>query len=322
MGSHSLQVKTFTNMTTSKKQVYMKTGYTKNGVKFNELCQGLVKNYCCDSSIVLDHDIMQLINPNNNILDLFRNAIAGHSKRIISQIEARSGCDIDQFCFGCVYTEPRSEFGSLDVREHKSWTKEGISTAWRKLKKSCCSLCCMDTSCSGCRSCLCRSGPVRGGYDGLIVLSCLTRSAFPTNLLMKLPLSQLVADMILSLSVLFMQDNGKLGQAIVHGDIKHGPDTKNCGYCLYIGYRLSGVSTRRSAILADRWSLEEDDITDDDGDDEVEEVRQKMEADGVNRRLTLLTEENKKLQEAILRIEDSKMDLEGRVISLETQLST
>ena len=67
----------------------MKTGYTKNGVKFNELCQGLVKNYCCDSSIVLDHDIMQLINPNHNILDLFRNAIAGHSKRIISQIEAR-----------------------------------------------------------------------------------------------------------------------------------------------------------------------------------------------------------------------------------------
>ena len=123
----------------------------------------------------------------------------------------------------------------------------------------------------------------------MVVLSCLSRSIFPTNLLMKLSLSQLISDMILSLSVLFMQDDGKLGQAIVHGDIKLGPDIKHCGYCLYIGYRLSRASTHRSAILADRWALEEDEVTDDDGDDEIE-VRQKMEADGVNRRLTLLTE--------------------------------
>ena len=61
----------------------------KNGVRFNELSQGAVKNYCCDSNVVLDHDIMQLINPDHNILDLFRNALAGHSKRIINQIEAR-----------------------------------------------------------------------------------------------------------------------------------------------------------------------------------------------------------------------------------------
>ena len=61
----------------------------KNGVRFNELSQGTVKNYCCDSNVVLDHDIMQLINPDHNILDLFRNALAGHSKRIIKQIEAR-----------------------------------------------------------------------------------------------------------------------------------------------------------------------------------------------------------------------------------------
>ena len=31
----------------------------KNGVRFNELSQGAVKNYCCDSNVVLDHDIMR-----------------------------------------------------------------------------------------------------------------------------------------------------------------------------------------------------------------------------------------------------------------------
>ena len=135
-----------------------------------------------------------------------------------------------------------------------------------------------------------RSGPVRGGYDGLVVLSCLTRSTFPTNLLTKMSLTLLVSDMVLSLSILFMQEDGALGQAIVHGDARHGPDTKNCGYCLYIGYRLSGVSIHRNLVLADRWSLEEDEVMNDDSSDDEIEVRQQMESEGVNRRLTLLTE--------------------------------
>ena len=91
---------------------------------------------------------------------------------------ARSRRDVNQFCFGSVLTEPRPGFGKLDPRDQNSWTKEGLSVAWRsdihlsiyntlgftflfvfnlrKLKKSCCSVCCMDNSCPGCRSCLCR----------------------------------------------------------------------------------------------------------------------------------------------------------------------
>ena len=56
----------------------------------------------------------------------------------------------------------------------------------RRLRRSCCSLCCSDLSCPGCRTCLCRSGPVRGSYDGLVAITCLQRRTMPRGLTEKL----------------------------------------------------------------------------------------------------------------------------------------
>ena len=61
----------------------------------------------------------------------------------------------------------------------------------RRLRRSCCSLCCSDDCCAGCRSCLCRAGPVRGQYDGLVVLTCLVTRTLPRHLLDKLRNSNL-----------------------------------------------------------------------------------------------------------------------------------
>ena len=49
-----------------------------------------------------------------------------------------------------------------------------------------------------------RSGPVRGGYDGLIVLACVDKNSFPSHLISRLSLAQLASDLALTLSVLFM----------------------------------------------------------------------------------------------------------------------
>lgn len=37
----------------------------------------------------------------------------------------------------------------------------------------------MDKLCAGCKECLCKQGPVRGGYDGMVVLTCLTKDCVP-----------------------------------------------------------------------------------------------------------------------------------------------
>ena len=48
-------------------------------------------------------------------------------------------------------------------------------------RKSCCKVCCQEKLCSGCSKmdCECKNGPIRGNYDGLVVLACVTKDTTP-----------------------------------------------------------------------------------------------------------------------------------------------
>ncbi len=43
-------------------------------------------------------------------------------------------------------------------------------------------MCCNDRHCTGCKSCRnCTNGPIRGNYDGLVVLCSITRESLPNQ---------------------------------------------------------------------------------------------------------------------------------------------
>ena len=64
-----------------------------------------------------------------------------------------------------------------------TWKKEGISSHWtgvRGFRKKCCKVCCVDLTCNGCGVCRgCTNNPVRGNYDGLVVLAAITQETLP-----------------------------------------------------------------------------------------------------------------------------------------------
>ena len=179
---------------------------------------------------------------------------------------------------------------------------------------------------------------MRGGYDGLVVLSCLTRASFPRPLLAQLSLAGLVADLVSSLSVLFLQDAGVRGLAAVHGEAAGGG--VGGGHLLYLGYRLTGA--RRPGL--DTWQqqeeVEEEDTTEEDEDEA--EVKQQLEAGGMKERVAALVlvscqmsalnltsnniyfllQENQNLTDKVLKMERGRQDLEDRVVSLEAMAHT
>ena len=181
---------------------------------------------------------------------------------------------------------------------------------------------------------------MRGGYDGLVVLSCLTRASFPRPLLAQLSLAGLVADLVSSLSVLFLQDAGVRGLAAVHGEAAGAGDTAGGGHLLYLGYRLTGA--RRPGL--DTWQqqqeVEEEDTAEEDEDEA--EVKQQLEAGGMKERVAALVlvscqmsalnltsnniyfllQENQKLTDKVLKMERGRQDLEDRVVSLEAMAHT
>ena len=182
---------------------------------------------------------------------------------------------------------------------------------------------------------------MRGGYDGLVVLSCLTRASFPRPLLAQLSLAGLVADLVSSLSVLFLQDAGVRGLAAVHGEAAGGGDTAGGGggHLLYLGYRLTGA--RRPGL--DTWQqqeVEEEDTAEEDEDEA--EVKQQLEAGGMKERVAALVlvscqmsalsltsnniyfllQENQNLTDKVLKMERGRQDLEDRVLSLESMAHT
>ena len=67
----------------------MKADFSKNGVRFNDLAHGEIKNFCCNHSVNLDHDVLNLLCPDKNILDVFRNILVSHTRRLLETIESR-----------------------------------------------------------------------------------------------------------------------------------------------------------------------------------------------------------------------------------------
>ena len=63
--------------------------YSRNGVDLTELSRGQVRNYSCSDTISLDPDLMRLLEPDRNILDLSRDVIAAHARNVLNEIQIR-----------------------------------------------------------------------------------------------------------------------------------------------------------------------------------------------------------------------------------------
>ena len=284
---------------------------TKAGLEFKDLAKGLEKNYSCSFLVNLDHDLMHLIMPGRNFIDAARDVLIGHTERIFQQINerqvkyknrhrydfVRSGSNIAQYCFGSTHLQLNTNYRRLDRMDHLTWKKEGISSAWcgaRGLRKSCCKVCCSDTQCGGCRECLCRQGPVRGLYDGLVVLTCVTRQSLPKASLVKMNQEDLAVSLEHSLTVLCMQADSELGRTIVHtGRDRFTPELqskKHPAYCVCVAYRLDRSSDRLGSggsSLAEGSELEDEDEED---DEDTFQVMEELEDKELVSRLSTLEE--------------------------------
>ena len=60
-----------------------------HGVAFSELSRGQVKNYCCEQSLALDHHLLQLLQPERNLLDLYRDVLAALTNRLLQKLVER-----------------------------------------------------------------------------------------------------------------------------------------------------------------------------------------------------------------------------------------
>ena len=135
----------------------------------------------------------------------------------------RSGRGIDQFCFGSTYLQLNPNYRRLERMDPLTWKKEGISSVRsgaRGLRKSCCKVCCPEKLCSGCNKmdCECKNGPIRGNYDGLVVLACVTKDTAPrSGPIIKIDHEDLSLMLEYGLTVHFMQSaDPSLSKTVVH----------------------------------------------------------------------------------------------------------
>ena len=238
---------------------------------------------------------------------------------------------MDQFCFGSTYLQLNPNYRRLERMDPLTWKKEGVSSVWsgaRGLRKSCCKVCCQEKLCSGCSrlDCDCKNGPVRGNYDGLVVLACLTKETSPRNGPGKIDHEDLSLILEYSLTVHFMQSpDPALSRTIVHTgrDIflqehnpKLGKAKKHPAYCVFVSYRLVRSSDSQSegaTVPTTPLSLAQLHLSEEDDLEVVEELEDKQ----LTIRLENLEEENKNLKEEVARLEHGRSWLEERVDVLE-----
>jgi hypothetical protein len=275
---------------------------------------------------------MALSNPQGFFLDLSRAVLVAHTERIIDQISSRSGRAIDQFCFGSTYLQLNPNYRRLEKMDPLTWKKEGISNAWsgaRGLRKTCCKVCCNDKLCGGCKDCLCRQGPVRGHYDGMVILTCITKDSAPRTSPGKMDHEDLAISLEHSLTIHFMQLDTDLGRAVVHTgrekflqehNPKLGKAKKHPAYCLYVAYRLDrlGEGTESNATSNTPCSMMEEELEDEDTIEVMEELEEKQ----LVNRLSLLEQENRSLRELVAKLDHGRSWLEERVGALETTMKS
>lgn len=156
----------------------------RGGLDFNALARGGERSYSTSYLVNLDPDLLTLCaKEGETAYDLSLSALAGHTKRIFKMITTKSKRDINQFCFGSTYVQLNPNYRKFDRMDPMTWKKEGISSSWtgmRGYRKRCCKVCCTDVTCSGCNVCKgCINSPIRGNYDGLVVLTAVTRETLP-----------------------------------------------------------------------------------------------------------------------------------------------
>ncbi|XP_040582450.1 uncharacterized protein [Lepeophtheirus salmonis] len=156
------------------------------GTDFYNLVKGAEKSYSCSYLINLDPDLLGLCaDEDRNALDMARDALISHTNRIFSQVIEKSGRDLNQFCFGTTFLTLNSNYKKLDHMDPMTWKKEGITQHWsgkRGFRKACCKVCCTDKVCIGCtKDKGCYNAPIRGCYDGLVVLTAITKESLPNQ---------------------------------------------------------------------------------------------------------------------------------------------
>ena len=67
----------------------MMNSNTKSGLDFQDLARGGERNYSCSFLVNLDPDLMLLTNPEGNFLDMARDVLIAHTRRIMDQITSR-----------------------------------------------------------------------------------------------------------------------------------------------------------------------------------------------------------------------------------------
>ncbi|XP_023323509.1 uncharacterized protein LOC111697665 [Eurytemora carolleeae] len=271
-------------------------------------------------------------------IDTVRDVLVGHTNRIIEQLIQRSGREMDQFCFGSAYLQLNPNYRRLERMEPLTWRKEGISNHWagpRGLRKSCCKICCADKLCGGCKDCLCKHGPVRGGYDGLVVLAAITRDSVAKSISGNTILDPEDFSLALefSLTLHYLQTDSRIVYSsrekfTNEHNPKLGKVKKHPAYCIYLAYRLDtslstptisdlesitvgkGVEGVAGGVLED---LEENEDT--------LEVLEELENKNLVNRLTHMEQENKELREKVSKLERGRGWLEERLVALESKMS-
>ena len=87
------------------------------------------KSYSCSFLVNLDPDLLSLCSREDaTTLDLARDALISHTKRIFKFISMKSGRDVQQFCFGSTYVQLNPNYRKFDRMDPITWKKEGEKT--------------------------------------------------------------------------------------------------------------------------------------------------------------------------------------------------
>jgi len=308
---------------------------TRAGMDFSDLSRGGERNYSCSYLVNLDPDVLKLALPEESYIDTSRNILIQHVLRIMDQLATRSGRGIDQFCFGSTYLQLNPNYRKFDKMDPITWKKEGISNLWsgsRGFRKSCCKLCCNDKTCNGCKECLCRQGPVRGSYDGMVMLTAITKECLQPNTGIKVDHEDFTNALECALTTHFMYEDNELSNKCCHSgkltflseyNPKLGKAKKYPAYVLYVAYRLdktemnSATSSAVEGFRNYKDATVESEESLDLGDEDEKEVIGELEDKLLLSRLTRLEKENHTLREMVKKLDHGRLWLEERVAALE-----
>ena len=100
----------------------------RGGLDFYTLARGAERSYSCSFLVNLDPDLLTLCSREDaTTLDLARDALIAHTKRIFKFISLKSGREVNQFCFGSTYIQLNPNYRRFDRMDPMTWKKEGKS---------------------------------------------------------------------------------------------------------------------------------------------------------------------------------------------------